>query len=395
MGKILMSGITTLFHLQYNYQLNNNMRVLNILFVSTILITFVASYNGQKVPVTLDHLIGSRSQLTERDVTFPLVFANPTLPMNDSHFDSLPKAGLPLDTSVIVIIGGSSGIGKAAVDNIKSLGYEKVVVTSRDWNNHPEYRNDVDKQNIDVTIPGDRQKFSTYLRNTYGVVNVLVLNSARVNIGAPTVTSEKKAKLLWETNYWGPRLLFKDMLDMRLFSEDQAAHVIVTVSIANDQFIIPNPDGSYQVVPYYEYYSMKPAALRYWMAVWAQIENSKVPGNDYPYIPLNLKISVVNPAQYATQLGYNAIVEDSDFARSRYPFTFGALGLPLENIGKAFGQLMRLQEPPLINYVVDRSVSVTDPNPYPAIYQDVFYRAMGYISEISVLIGENVWPPQF
>ena len=319
-----------------------------------------------------------------------LTFANPTVPLNQTYFDSLQKANIDLTTLVVVVVGGSSGIGKAAVDEYRNLGCI-VIVTSRDWSNHPDYREDVDKRTLDVTRPRQRRRFTNYMRNNYGVIHVLHLNSARVNIGTPLGTGMQKRKLLWETNYFGPIALYRDV--ECLFSDSGYAHVMITCSIANDQFLIPNADGSYQVVEFFDYYASKPAILRFWMALWAQYENTKINGTDWPAVNANIKVSIVNPAQYSTRLGYNAIVADSDFAESRYPFDFGVLGLPLENIGKAFGQLIRLENPPLINYVVDQSVSVTDPNPYPAIYQDTFYRSMGFITDISVDVDDSAWPP--
>jgi len=335
-----------------------------------------------------------QSECGEGEVIPGLKFGNRTVPICNEDFASLPKADVDYSTMIAAVIGGSTGIGKAAVDYLKDVvGFGTVIATSRDWDKHPDYRTDVEQWRLDVANPIRRFLFVKKLKCTYGVIHLLHLNAARVNIGTPLGTEMAKRRLLWETNYFGPIQLFRSIEP--LFPSEGYARLHITCSIANDQFIIPNPDGSYQVVEFYEYYASKPAILRFWMAMWAQIENTKVPDTEWPPIRTNLKISIVNPAQYATQLGFNAIVEDSDFAESKFPFTFGVLGLPLENIGKAFGQLAQLEDPPLINYVVDQSVSPTDPNNLPWLYQRIFYGAMGYISDISVLVGDNAWPVVF
>jgi NAD(P)-dependent dehydrogenase (short-subunit alcohol dehydrogenase family) len=335
----------------------------------------------------------ANSVCVEGEVIPGLKFANPTIPIPDAEFDPMPKVSDDFSQMICIVVGGSTGIGKAAVDYYKDVvGFGTVIATSRDWSKHPDYRTDIVQMELDVAKPLSRFFFTKKIQCTYGVVHLLHLNAARVNIGTPLGTDMAKRRLLWETNYFGPIAVFRNLEP--LFPTEGYARVFVTCSIANDQFIIPNPDGSFQVVEFFEYYASKPAILRFWMALWAQVQNTKVPDTDWPPIRTNLKVCIVNPAQYATQLGYNAIVEDSDFAESRYPFTFGVLGLPLENIGKAFGQLSQLEDPPLINYAVDQTVSPTDPNPLPAIYQNIFYSAMGYISDISVLVGDNAWPPQ-
>lgn len=321
-----------------------------------------------------------------------LQFGNCTIPIPDEQFDPLSKTDADFSTMVCVVVGGSTGIGKAAVDYFKDVvGFGTVIATSRDWDKHPGYRSDVVQMELDVAKPLSRFFFTKRIQCEYGVIHLLHLNAARVNIGTPLGTDMAKRRLLWETNYFGPITLYRNLEP--LMPTEGYARVFITCSIANDQFIIPNSNGSFQVVDFYEYYASKPAILRFWMSYWAQIQNTKVPDTDWPPINTNIKVCIVNPAQYATQLGFNAIVEDSDFAESRFPFTFGTLGLPLENIGKAFGQLAQLEDPPLINYVVDQTVSPSDPNPLPWIFQQQFYRAMGYISDISVIVKDSAWPP--
>lgn len=321
-----------------------------------------------------------------------LQFANLPVPVNDSVFESLetyPKSFFA--DKVAVVIGGSSGIGKSAALYLKrNVGFGTVVATSRKPKAYPFFPFDIKLWKLDVTDTASIENFEFALRKRFGEVHLIHFNAARVGIGSPIGSNPDRSELLYKTNYKGIFETFQRLLP--LYPSEGYARVLATVSIANDQFLFPNSDGSFgTTLDFFEYYALKPMIMRRWLAIWAQFQNAKVNATEQD-IPKNIEVSVVHPAQYDTNLFKNGLLlEDTQSARDTFENAgFQGIELPIENIGKAFGQVAQLVNPPLYNYAVDQTVDLFTP---AGSLQQVFYRNMGYENDISVLISDEAWPP--
>jgi hypothetical protein len=117
------------------------------------------------------------------------------------------------------------------------------------------------------------------------------------------------------------------------------------------------PGGEIGGLDGFPYYISKRAQFVYAQALKAQIENAANPNSTWPRVRTNLKVAAVFPVSIRTKLADNLILlEDTDFARGlrdAFQASFPAIGLDPSVVGKAYGQLAMLKDPPLGNYIYD------------------------------------------
>lgn len=110
---------------------------------------------------------------------------------------------------VIVVIGGSSGIGKAAAKLIAAQGAEVVLMargTARLQAAAEEIRQQGGKVHIlssDVASPTDVQKAAAAVEQQFGKVDSLIFGAGLFYLSPVETMDLARAKLLMEINYWG------------------------------------------------------------------------------------------------------------------------------------------------------------------------------------------------
>lgn len=294
-------------------------------------------------------------------------FASPTLPMLPETFDQFEKEDVDYSQLTAVVIGGSTGIGKATVDYLKDVvGFGTVIATSRNPREYPDFRDDVPLLRLDVSKPLSRFFFTRVLRwRCNDNVNLLILNAGRYSIGTPLEAEQDKIDLVQDTNYNGLVEIFKSIEPMMPMGENDYARVGLTSSTSNNFVTIPPSEPGAEVggLDGFPYYVSKRAQFVFAQALKAQIENANNPASQWPEIRKNLKVFVTFPVSIDTKLAENLILlEDTDFARQlrdQFQATFNNIAIPASVVGEAYGQLAQLKNPPLGNYIYDLACDPT------------------------------------
>ena len=114
-------------------------------------------------------------------------------------------------SKVVLITGSSSGFGLSLVHYFLNKGH-KVLATSRNPSRTPEHVSAIDNHSsgngrwlqLDVTWPQD--KITTAVSEAtaiFGPIDILINNAGYSVMGAVEDIDESKAKIQFETNYWG------------------------------------------------------------------------------------------------------------------------------------------------------------------------------------------------
>ena len=147
---------------------------------------------------------------------------------------------------VILITGGSSGIGKAVGIYLTSKGY-KVYGTTRNTSNYPEF-NHFPLLELDVTKVNSIKNAITQLLEKESRIDVLV-NNAGVGITGPVEEiADDEIVSHFETNFFGAVKMMKGVLPQ--MRKQQSGLIINVTSIAG-----------YMGLPYRGIYSASKAAL--------------------------------------------------------------------------------------------------------------------------------------
>lgn len=142
---------------------------------------------------------------------------------------------------VILVTGGSSGIGLALAKLLYHVPEYRVVVTSRE-KSLPSLRELLPETDrfwihpMDVTVPEDRKKLIQEINERWGGVNVLV-NNAGISYRAVVehMTEEDEHRQM-ETNYFGPMGLIRLVLpNMR----ERGRGKIINVSSVSGMMAMP------------------------------------------------------------------------------------------------------------------------------------------------------------
>ncbi len=115
-----------------------------------------------------------------------------------------------MEQKIVLITGGSSGIGKSIANYLKSKGH-KVYGTTRKLSNYPDF-NDFDLLELDVRNTNTINIAIAQLLDKEGRLDVLI-NNAGVGITGPIEeTPHEEILKTFETNFHGPLHMVKAVL---------------------------------------------------------------------------------------------------------------------------------------------------------------------------------------
>jgi len=190
-------------------------------------------------------------------------------------------------SKVVLITGGSSGIGKSICEYLIDKNY-KVYGTSRNPDNYKESNFPIFA--LDVTDKTSIKKCIESIITHAGRIDVLI-NNAGVGITGPIEeTREDEIKKNFETNFFGPLNVIKEVIPVM---RDQNSGLIINItSIAG-----------YMGLPYRGIYSSSKAALE------MITETYRLEIKDF-----NIKMTNVAPGDFATNIAsgrYHSPVKSS------------------------------------------------------------------------------------
>ncbi|KEZ93596.1 SDR family oxidoreductase [Nonlabens ulvanivorans] len=192
---------------------------------------------------------------------------------------------------VVLVTGGSSGIGKSISIYLKSKGYT-VYGTSRNPGSYPD--SPIDLVAMDVKDPISIEKAVAEIINKEGKIDILI-NNAGVGITGPVEeTPIEEIHGAMDTNFYGPLRVLQAVLPY--MRKQQSGRVINITSIAG-----------YMGLPYRGIYSASKGALEIVTEAY-RMECAH----------LNIHFSNVAPGDFATNIAagrfHAPVVEGSDYA---------------------------------------------------------------------------------
>nr|WP_299346629.1 SDR family oxidoreductase [Allomuricauda sp.] len=233
-----------------------------------------------------------------------------------------------MDYKVVLITGGSSGIGKSIGIFLTEKGL-KVYGTTRDKNKYPDF-NAFNLINLDVKEPNTIQKAVELVLKKEGRLDVLI-NNAGVGITGPIEeTPHEEILNVFDTNFNGPVRMIKAVLPQM---REQGRGLIINItSIAG-----------YMGLPYRGFYSATKGALN------VLTEALRMETKDF-----GIQIVNVAPGDFATNIAsgrYHAPVrEDSPYGYA-YSKTLQSIdddvdsaGDPIE-VAKAVYRVLKIKNP--------------------------------------------------
>ncbi|ANF49147.1 short-chain dehydrogenase/reductase [Chryseobacterium glaciei] len=197
-------------------------------------------------------------------------------------------------SKTILITGASSGFGLVLANDLHKKGF-KVIGTSRD----PQKYN-VPFKLLPLDLDNDKSinTFSQKLFNEIERLDVLVNNAGFMVTGIAEETPIEIARQQFETNFWGTVKLTNILLP---YLRKQKSGQIITVSSIVG--LIGPPNLSY-------YSASKHAIEGYFKSLRFELHQ------------FNIKVSVVEPVWFKTNLGHNAVssvgnIEDYNHYRKK------------------------------------------------------------------------------
>ena len=193
-------------------------------------------------------------------------------------------------SKVVLITGGSSGIGKSVGEFLQAKGF-KVYGTSRNPNNYPDSKFPIIA--LDVTKPETISKCVSEVLQKASKIDVLINNAGAGITGPIEEIPDAEIKRNFETNFFGPINVIKAVLpSMR---QKNSGLIINVTSIAG-----------YMGLPYRGVYSASKGALE------LITEAFRMELKDF-----NIEMTNVAPGDFATNIAagrYHApVLEDSPY----------------------------------------------------------------------------------
>lgn len=185
----------------------------------------------------------------------------------------------------ILITGASSGFGLFIAKNLHEQGHN-VIGTSRSPEKH---QSKVPFQLLALDINDEKsiQKFTQALFNQIKKLDVLVNNAGYMVTGLAEETSIEVGKQQFETNFWGTVKITNALLPY--FRAQRSGKIITVSSIVG---LIGPPNLSL-------YTASKHALEGYFKSLRFELNQ------------FNIKVSMVEPMWFKTNLGHNAITSDN------------------------------------------------------------------------------------
>lgn len=202
-----------------------------------------------------------------------------------------------------LITGTSTGIGRGIAEAVLKAG-DQAVVTAR--NHHKmddlveQYGSRVLPLNLEVTDPEQRREVIQRAVEKFGGIDVLVNNAGRGHFGAVEDSPKDDIRLLFETNFFGPVGMIRDVLPCM---RKAGSGMIVNVSSMGVMF--ENGTGN-------AYYTASKAALE----MLSDVLRNEVK-------PLGIDVMIIEPGTFRTEFRVSAI-ENPDASIADYEKTAGA-----------------------------------------------------------------------
>ncbi|MEZ4808735.1 MAG: SDR family oxidoreductase [Allomuricauda sp.] len=239
-----------------------------------------------------------------------------------------------MDKKVVLITGGSSGIGKSIGTFLASKGFT-VYGTARNPNNYPDF-NAFELVQLDVKEPESIRKAVSYVISKEKRLDVLI-NNAGVGITGPIEeTPHEEILKVFDTNFHGPVHMMKAVLPQM---RKQGGGTIVNItSIAG-----------YMGLPFRGFYSATKGALG------LITEALRMETKDF-----GVTITNVAPGDFATNIAagrYHAPVLDGSPYEDKYAQTINSIngdvdsgGDPIQ-VAKAVYRIINQKKPKVHNPV--------------------------------------------
>jgi NAD(P)-dependent dehydrogenase (short-subunit alcohol dehydrogenase family) len=281
-----------------------------------------------------------------------LKYGNPTFPLSDADFSALEK--VDVSGKVAVITGASTGIGRAAAEDLASRGFT-VIGTSRSPENYPPPPN-FQLWKLDLTIPGSIHSFAEKIRAAYPRINLLVLNAARFFFGRFIDSDMRKVQEVYDTNMNGHQILYRLLEPALPTGEDDYARVFFTSSIEDRVYLFESPQLPGISLPRFSgelnhpYSVSKTAIARAGHLLYGRLRNNNS----------NIQITVFYPGFFIkTNILNNTIYgndpNDPEIAFAREIFgAFFAQGADPAISGRAYGQMAELKNTFLTSYIINQ-----------------------------------------
>jgi NAD(P)-dependent dehydrogenase (short-subunit alcohol dehydrogenase family) len=166
----------------------------------------------------------TRSEITAQIFQFHLLFIN------------FVKRTIMENKKVILITGGSSGIGLSIAKKLVTLNHQIISVSrnqgkiERALNEKPHLKDKVDFITGDVASQENIDQLFSYIQKQYGVLHGLINSAGVVSVGTLETLSASDWQKMLDVNLSGPFLITKTMLP--LLKKANGASVINISSIA-------------------------------------------------------------------------------------------------------------------------------------------------------------------
>jgi short-subunit dehydrogenase len=200
-------------------------------------------------------------------------------------------------SKTILITGASSGFGLMLAKDLHHKGFN-VIGTSREPQKYKE-KFPFKLLKLDIDNDASIQSFAEQIANETKQLDVLVNNAGFMVTGIAEETPMDVARQQFETNFWGTIKVTNALLPV--FRKQKFGQIITVSSIVG---IIGPPNLSF-------YVASKHAVEGYFKSLRLELNQ------------FNIKVSVVEPVWFKTNLGHNAIastgnsISDYDMYRKK------------------------------------------------------------------------------
>lgn len=191
-------------------------------------------------------------------------------------------------SKTILITGASSGFGLMLAKNLHQKGFN-VIGTSREPEKYQE-KFPFKLLRLDIDDDSSIRSFVEQIANETKQLDVLVNNAGFMVTGIAEETPMDVARQQFETNFWGTVKVTNALLP--IFRKQKSGQIITVSSIVG---LIGPPNLSY-------YSASKHAVEGYFKSLRFELN------------PFNIKVSVVEPVWFKTNLGHNAIASTGNIA---------------------------------------------------------------------------------
>lgn len=215
-----------------------------------------------------------------------------------------------MDKKVVLVTGGSSGIGKSIGTYLTSKGY-KVYGTTRTLDNHPDF-NAFELLSLDVKEVESVNRAVSELISREGRLDVLI-NNAGIGITGPIEeTPHQEILKVFDTNFNGPVHMIKAVLPQ--MRKQGGGHIVNITSIAG-----------HMGLPYRGFYSATKGALA------LLTEALRMETKDF-----GVKICNLAPGDFATNIAsgrYHAPVLDDSPYEEKYAQVIDSINKDVDSGG--------------------------------------------------------------